>query len=146
MLKFNTGGFQIHPNTQSSNTSEIIHLIPEGLDAALCETRFFRKFFIAYRNLYRIIPTGNYVTSEEALRSKKYCSLCTSKLASIIRYERTSSFARFLQSHSVSPKIIPANKAAWTETICPECGSTVGFWNFCTVCNKIVKLPQEVVA
>lgn len=151
-MKFNTGSFQIHKNTTKSALRDTLHLIPGEMDAALCEIRFCRNFFIVYQKNSKIIPSNKYVTSDEALRSKDFCPRCIAKLISIIKNDRIASFTRYLQSPN-KPKNIPENKSAWTETTCPGCGKPVGFWNrhrkqehFCTVCKKLVKLPKEAVA
>jgi hypothetical protein len=149
-MKFNTGASErFHKNNKS------FHLIPDGMDVSLCEIGFQRKFFYKqYCRIDNLIPSDKFMTVDEALRSEKtLCSLCFSKLKSIVRNNQIPTFLNFLQKHSGKKPNISEDISGWTETICPNCGKLVGFWNkqkkqehYCTACNKIVNLPKEIVA
>ena len=150
MLKFNTGASERFFKSNSS-----FHLIPDGMDVSLCEIGFNKRtFYKQYCRISNLIASNKFMTVDEALKSEKtLCPLCFSKLKSIASNDRMPKFLHFVQKQSGKQTSIPESKGEWTETICPECGKPVGFWNkhkkqehYCTICKKNVKLPQEVVA
>jgi hypothetical protein len=143
----------MNENTTKPSLMETIHLIPENMDVSLCEIGFAKRFYIENLKIAKLIPKDEFLTIDQALKLKKICQTCKTKLTSIIKYDRADIFASYVRKQSARKKIIPDNKTNWVQTICPGCGTSVGFYNnhkkqehFCTVCNKMVKLPQEVVA